>query len=151
MKRRQFWRSDVSRLPIEAYCSDKTDPFTRQRLNQTLRLTIVRDRGSRGIDAARQSRIRDDAVVPDGGDKIGLADDLLVVGDHIGQQVEDLRFNGHELLASTQFAPIRIERKAFKKVAHGETRAVTKPPYTTGGHKNQDCRKELPKVSQGSR
>jgi hypothetical protein len=36
-----------------------------------------------------------------------------------GQQVEHLRFDRHDAFAAAQFAPVRVQRIAFKEILQG--------------------------------
>ena len=65
-----------------------------------------------------RAAFRDAASLPDGGEQILLAHHPFAIFDQVGQNVENLRLEGHEITAEAQFAPVRVERIAFEEIAH---------------------------------
>ena len=98
--------------------ADKAEAFARDGADQALLLAAVADRLARGIDAAGQRRIRDDAAPPDRGDQVVLADDAVAILDQVDQQIEHLRLERDQLAAAPQFAPILIEGITLKEIAN---------------------------------
>jgi len=64
---------------LHADFADETKAPPCDGADQLLLFAAVADRLSRGVDAARQGRLRNDPAVPDRGDQIVLADDPVAV------------------------------------------------------------------------
>ena len=90
-------------------------------------LAAVADRLSRGVNAACQGCIRDDAAAPDCCDEFVLAHDVIAVLHQINQEIENLRFYRNRFSAAAEFATAGIENVIGKDKLH-----VVAPPG--GGH-----------------
>src|SRR5262249_27859572 len=96
--------------------ANETDPPTGQGLDQALCLPAIADRIPRRIDAGGERGLRDDAPVPDRGDKVILADDAVAVAYHIFKEIEDLGFDQHRARSAIQRAPIGIQSKILEQI-----------------------------------
>jgi hypothetical protein len=76
--RRLLRRLARGRFPDRA---DEAKPLAGRGADEPLRLAAVADGASRRIDPAGQGRFRDHPAVPDGFDKLVLADDAAAIGD----------------------------------------------------------------------
>jgi hypothetical protein len=63
---------------------------------------------ARGVDAAGERRVRDDAPLPDRIDQIVLADHPLAIADQILQQVEHLRHHRRSMTARRLIARLDL-------------------------------------------
>src|SRR5918996_6073234 len=70
--------------------ADKADTFARKRSDQALLFAVVADRRARGVHAAAERRLGNDAPVPDGGEYVVAADHTVPRLNEELQQVEDL-------------------------------------------------------------
>src|SRR5581483_789483 len=95
---------------ILAHRADETDALFWERLDQALHPAAVADRHARSVDAGRQRRFRDDAPLPDRGDKIVPAHDAVPVADEIGEKVENLGLDDDQLGATAKLTPIAVDR-----------------------------------------
>jgi len=96
---------------------DETEALARQCLDQALFLTGIADRSSSGIQAGRERRFRYDTALPNGVDKVVLADDVLPVADQVVQQVEDLGRDRNQFSAATKLAAVGVESVVLEEVA----------------------------------
>src|SRR6185436_870197 len=97
--------------------TNKAKAYARQSLDKTLPLAGIAYRISRGIQSRRQRSIGDDASVPDGANKVVLADDALSVPDQVIEQVKNLRCGRNCISCPIQFTPFRVERVILKEIA----------------------------------
>ena len=84
--------------------------------DQALLTSAVLDRAPSRVDPGCQCRVRDDASIPDGCDKVILADDPLAILDQEQQKVEDLRRQRNKMASAPQLAPGYIELMTFKAI-----------------------------------
>ena len=105
------WPRHPPALPAPSH---ETIALPRQRLDQTLFLTVIADRTSGHIQAGRQCRVRDDAPVPYGRNQIVLADNASSISDEVVEEIKHLRRNGNHVQSATQLAPIGIEYAVIK-------------------------------------
>jgi hypothetical protein len=92
-----------------AHPADEPEPFPRHGSDKALLFTVVAERRARGIDAAAQRCLGDDASMPDLGQQLILADHALAVPNQVLQQIEYLRLNPHDHAAAMQLAPVGIQ------------------------------------------
>ena len=78
-----------------AHIAHETKALARKGADQPLILAIVGDRHPRGIDAAGQRGVGDDAAAPHRSDEIILADDPFSILHQIDEQVEHLGLERH--------------------------------------------------------
>jgi hypothetical protein len=89
---------------------------------EALRLAVVAERAARGLEPARQSRVRHGAAVPDFLDDLVLGDDALAVLDEQVQQREDLRLDLDDLAAASQLRGGRVQLEVAKSPDHARRR-----------------------------
>src|SRR5437868_421376 len=80
-----------------AHLSNKSQALSLHSANDALLGPAVVDGSSRGIEACRQSRIRDDPPVPNAVDQLVLADDPVAVAHQKDEKVKHLRFERDQL------------------------------------------------------
>ena len=92
-------------------CSDissEQKSVSRNRSNERLLFTALADGAARGIDAAVQGGIRNDATLPDVFDQLVLADHSVRVPSEIEKKVEDLRLDMDRAGGAFELAPAGI-------------------------------------------
>ena len=94
--------------------ADEAKALSRDGADHRLILAAVADRFSRGVDAARQRRVGDDAAVPDGLDQVILGDDAVTVLDQVNQEIKHLRLDRDGLAAAGQFAQGSVKHMVGK-------------------------------------
>jgi hypothetical protein len=90
----------------------------RQRADQLLFFATVPDGASRRGDPAVQGGFRNDPSVPDGGQKVILADHSIAISDQEQKKVEYLRLDLDHRVAASQLPPGRIDRIFAEHEAH---------------------------------
>ncbi len=98
--------------------ADEAEALARNGLDQPLGRAVVTDRLARGVDPAVERRVRDDAVAPDLGDQVILADHPGALRDQIEQEVEHLRLQRHGRPAAGEFPQVAVEHVVFKSKSH---------------------------------
>jgi hypothetical protein len=63
-----------------------------------------------------QRRLRDDTPVPNVGDQIVLADHAFAVTHKIDQEIEHLRFDGHQGAGPAQLPTVRVQFILVKQI-----------------------------------
>jgi hypothetical protein len=114
-------RGDLRRrgaVGADANGADETDAPARGGADQPLRFAAVADRLARGVDAAREGRIRHDSPAPDRRDEIVLADQAVAVLHQVGQQIEHLRLKRDLLAAAMELAPAGVEDMIGEEKLH---------------------------------
>jgi hypothetical protein len=99
------------------YRSDETKALSRQRFDEALFLTGIAYRAPGGIQARGERGIGHDTAVPNGVDKVVLADNTLPVADQVFEQIEHLWSDGDDIRPAVQFAPISIECVLVEEIA----------------------------------
>src|SRR5262249_4906050 len=118
-KRRSGRRSGLHRLFIlDVHRGDETKPFLGERPNEALLLAAIANGLAHRIYSAGQSRFRNNPSAPNGGDEVVLADNTVAIFDQINQHIEDLRFEGDELIAASQLAPVGVQQAFFESYLH---------------------------------
>ena len=127
-QRRRFAAGSAAGFSLAGPASSSvTSPTKRKPLRgngaqQRLALAAVADGGPDGIDAAGQRRIRHHPSAPDAGDQVVLADHPVAVLQQVDQQVEHLRFHGHEFAVPPQFAEVSVKYLSGKDKFHRRPR-----------------------------
>jgi hypothetical protein len=70
------------------------------------------------LDPRRQRRLRHELMAPDGVQELGLGDHTVPVFDQMGEHVEHLRLDVHELATARQLVAGRVEQVVAKTVPH---------------------------------
>ena len=96
----------------------EADSFARQGADPPLRFAIVAERPARRIDTRGDRRIRHDPSAPYRLQQVVLADDPIMVLHQIDQEIEDLGFDGNQLGAASQLAPLAIEHMIAEREEH---------------------------------
>lgn len=99
------------------------------RADVALRLAVVAERPTGGLDPAGQRGLSDEPPTPHGVEQLFFADEPVVVGDEVGQYVEHLRLDLDDVVAATQFVPRGVE----DELAEPPDAAVSR---ATGGGRN---------------
>ena len=99
------------------HCSDETEAFARQCLDEALFLAGIADHTPGDIQTRRKRRIGHDTPVPNGVDEVVFADDALPVADQIIEQVEYLWRDGDDVRPAMQFAPVSVECVLLEEIA----------------------------------
>ncbi len=87
---------------------------SRNSSNERLLFTALADAAARGIDAAVQGGIRNDATLPDVFDQLVLADHSVRILREIEKKVENLRLDMDSAIGAFKLAPIGIKREIVK-------------------------------------
>ena len=87
-------------------------------LDDVLGDAVVAHHPARGLDPARQGRLADEAVTPDGVQQLGLGDHPRPVGHEMAQHVEDLGLDVLRLPTSLQEEPLGVEDDVPERVPH---------------------------------
>ena len=98
---------DVGHPPV-APAVDGTD--------HRLRRPVVTDEAAGGLDPARQRRLTDEPIAPDGVEELGLGNDPLAVLDQIAEHVEDLRLHCDGRAGALEQVPIGVEQDVAEQV-----------------------------------
>src|SRR4029079_10803001 len=125
----RIWIRNFSRL---LHLSDETKALARKRLDEALLLAGIADGSADSIQAGRKRSIGHNAAIPNGVDKVVLADDALPVSDQVFEQIEHLWCNRNDLCAAMQFAPVDVKCEFLEAIAQ-----VTHPsqcPSYAGRH-----------------
>jgi len=96
----------------------KANASARERLDQSLVLAVVTDRGAHRADPATQGRLRDDPSLPKLCDELVSTDDTVTIAQKILKQIEDLWLNGHDTATAMQLASLRIQQAIVEEVVH---------------------------------
>jgi hypothetical protein len=96
----------------------KTKSFAGEGADKALLFPAIRQRLSRGVDMACQSRFRHNSPIPDRVQQVVLADHMLAVTQQIDQKVKHLRAECNPLGSAPQLAPISIQSLLFKQILH---------------------------------
>ena len=97
------------------HLGDEAESPAVDRPDEALRPAVVAERLARGLDAARDRGLGDDAAVPDLLDDLVLADQALVVLDQQGEQREDLRLERADAPSARSSALARSSSKGSKR------------------------------------
>src|SRR5258705_13128407 len=103
--------------PLFPDCTDESETFTRQCLDEALLLARIADRAPGDIQAGRQRRIGDDTPIPNGVDEVVFTDDTLPVADQVVEQVEYLWRDGDDICSAMQLAPVSVECVLLEEIA----------------------------------
>ena len=101
-----------------AHSTDEPKALPRNRADQPLLLTAVADRLARGVDAARQRRLRNEASRPHRVQQVILADHALSVLNKVSQQIENLRLDCNPLGTVPKLPPVDVQRPIPKEKLH---------------------------------
>ena len=114
---REGWLQRGCRRALFSDRTDESEAFTWQCLDEALLLAGIAKGSPGGIQARCKCSIGNDAAVPNGVDKIVLADDALPVDDQVFEQIEHLRRNGNDIWPAMQFAPAGVECELLEVIA----------------------------------
>jgi hypothetical protein len=89
------------------------------RADEALRPAVVAERLARGLDAARDRGLRDDAPVPDLLDDLVAGHEPVAVLHEQREQREDLRLHGARRAARAQLHPGHVQLEMAEPVDHG--------------------------------
>ena len=98
---------------------DEAVPAAVDGLHDALVPPGVADRLAQLLDPGGQCRLRHEAVTPDGLEQLGLGHHPVPVLDQVGQHVEHLRLDVHELVAAAQLVAGGVEHRVAEAVPHG--------------------------------
>src|ERR1700682_2859248 len=122
-----FWPR-VGRLNVVwslIHNTNEAKPLAWNGPDQLLVRAAIADGLSRGVDAARECRVRHDSAAPNRSDEIFFADDAVAVLHQIDQQIEHLRLHGNCCAAAEQLAAFCIKRMIVKDKMHVAPRTAS--------------------------
>ena len=96
------------RARVFLHVADETNAFSCDRADQPLILAGVANRMTGSGNSAGQGGIGNIPTVPNVLDQIVLADDTLAILEEILKKIENLRFDGDQIVAVPQLPPIDI-------------------------------------------
>jgi hypothetical protein len=98
--------------------TDEAEPAFVQGADQALILAGVADGAPRRADPRAERRLRDDTSLPDGVDQLVLAHHSSAVPDQVEQEVENLRLDGNDPIASAQLMPPEVDLAVAEAQGH---------------------------------
>src|SRR6185295_16365262 len=80
--------------------------------------SVVADRPSRSLDAARQRGLTDEPVPPHLIEQLLLGDHAVAVAEQVDEDIEDLRLDRHRLAVAAKLEALNVELAAIEGEAH---------------------------------
>jgi len=93
---------------------DEANTLSCECTDKVLLFPGVADCLSRGIYPAGKGRLRNYSAAPHGRNEVVLADHAIAIFDEVDQNIENLRLDGHKLIAPAQLPPFCVEQTIFE-------------------------------------